>query len=184
MQNIPAFANVALTLFKKWVAKRMKKRYALCVLLAGIVIALDQITKMIITRTIPLYGNMPIVKGFFNLVSIHNRGMAFGLMNQPGNEIGFNILTFLTIGAIIGLLIWYVKLNDPSWSVTIAFGLILGGAIGNLIDRLYLKKVIDFLDFYIGSHHWPAFNVADSAITIGTCLLAYILFCTPLPQKK
>jgi signal peptidase II len=162
----------------------MKKRYAVFGLLAGVIIALDQITKIIISRTIPLYDSVPVINGFFNLVHIHNRGMAFGLMNRPGNDITFRILTFITLVAVIGLLIWYIKLNDTSWKVTIAFSLILGGAVGNLIDRLYLKKVIDFLDFYVGSWRWPAFNVADSAITVGTCLLAYFLFSTPQPQKE
>jgi len=163
---------------------QMKKRYTVFGLLAGVIIALDQITKTIISRTIPLYDSVPVIDGFFNLVHIHNRGLAFGIMNRPGNDITFNILTLITIVAVIGLLIWYIKFDDTSWKVTIAFSLILGGAVGNLIDRLYLKKVIDFLDFYIGSRHWPAFNVADSAITIGTCLLAYFLFFTPQPQTK
>lgn len=163
----------------------MKKKYFIFGLLAGIVIVIDQLTKFIITHTIPIYGSVPVINGFFNLVHIYNRGMAFGLMNQPGNDITFYVLTLLTIGAIIGLIIWYSKLKDESWKVTMAFSLILGGAVGNLVDRLFFKKVIDFLDFYIGSYHWPAFNIADSAITIGTCVLAYILFLMPcLPKQE
>lgn len=162
----------------------MKKRYAVFVLLAGIIIALDQITKTVISRTIPLYDSVPVINGFFNIVHIHNRGLAFGLLNRPGHDIIFNILTFITLLAVIGLLIWYIKFNDTSWKTTIAFSLILGGAVGNLIDRLFFKKVIDFLDFFIGSRHWPAFNVADSAITIGTCILAYYLFFTAQPSQE
>lgn len=162
----------------------MKIRFFSLGFIALIIAGLDRLTKIIISHNIPLYGHIKVIDGFFSLVHIHNRGIAFGLLNKPGHDMIFNILTFCTLIAIGLLLIWYIRFTEKDWKTTIAFGLILGGAVGNLIDRLFLKKVVDFLHFYIGSHAWPAFNLADSAITVGTCLLAYILFFSKENTKE
>ena len=103
----------------------------------------------------------------FNLVHVRNRGMAFGLMNRPGQGLQFYFLVAATIGAIVLLLFWFRKMKDEDYKIIIGLGLILGGAVGNFIDRIRLGEVIDFLDFYAGPYHWPAFNVADTAITVG-----------------
>ncbi|MEE9610611.1 MAG: signal peptidase II [Desulfatiglandales bacterium] len=150
----------------------MKRQYHLLALLALAVVVLDQISKFIIDRSIPLHEFVTVISGFFNLVHVRNRGMAFGLMNRPGNEFSFYFLVAATIGAVALLLFWFSRLKKEERSLILGISLILGGALGNLIDRIRFHEVIDFLDFYIGSYHWPAFNVADSAITIGTLWVA------------
>ena len=129
---------------------------------------LDQISKSVLAYNIPKYASVPVINGFFNLVHVRNRGMAFGLMNRPGHGFQFYILIAATLGAIMLLLFWFGKMKDEDHKITLGISLILGGAVGNLIDRIRLGEVIDFLDFYLGSYHWPAFNVADAAITSGS----------------
>ena len=150
----------------------MKKTTLLPLLSALAVVALDQISKIVLAYNIPKYASVPVIKGFFNLVHVRNRGMAFGLMNRPGHGFKFYFLIAATLGAIVLLLFWFRKMKDEDHNITIGISLILGGAVGNLIDRIRLGEVIDFLDFYVGSYHWPAFNVADAAITIGIFWLA------------
>jgi signal peptidase II len=141
------------------------------------VIVLDQATKFLIAGTIGFYESVPIISGFFNLVHVRNRGMAFGLMNRPDAGISLYFLIAVTIIAVLLIIIWSVRLKHDERGLLFGLSLILGGAIGNLIDRIRLKEVIDFLDVYIGSYHWPSFNVADSAITIGAIWIAvYIVF--------
>ena len=145
-----------------------------------VVIAVDQISKFALSSALPEYGSVPVINGFFNLVHVRNRGMAFGLMNQPGHGLQFYFLVAATIGAIALLLFWFRKMKDQDRKITIGLGLILGGAIGNFIDRIRLGEVVDFLDFYAGSYHWPAFNAADTAITAGILWLAvYSIFRKP-----
>ena len=152
----------------------MKKTTLLLLLPAIAVIILDQISKYIIAITIVKHGSVAVIEGFFNLVHVRNRGMAFGLMNRPGQNFKSYVLVAATLCAIGLLLFWFRKMKDEDPKITVGLSLILGGAVGNFIDRIRLGEVIDFLDFYIGSYHWPAFNVADSAITIGIIWLALI----------
>jgi len=140
------------------------------------VVLLDQISKYVVLKNLRLHESVPVVAGFFNLVHIRNRGMAFGLMNRPDFNFGFYFLVIATLGAIILLLFWFFKLRRDGNRITLGLSLILGGALGNLIDRLRFREVIDFLDFYLGTYHWPAFNIADSAITVGTFLVVISLF--------
>ena len=133
------------------------------------VILLDQISKSAIIRGLKLHESVEVISGFFNIVHVRNRGMAFGLLNRPGaNDIVFYFLLSTSLAALCLLLIWFFKLKKGDDGITPGFSLILGGAIGNLIDRVRFREVVDFLDFYLGRYHWPAFNVADSAITVGT----------------
>lgn len=155
----------------------MKRPYFLFILPSLAVIFLDQVSKLAIIRNIRLYESLPVIKGFFHLSHIRNRGMAFGFMNR--DEVGFSFY-FLCIATLvaIGLLIyWFTRLTNNDKGLIFGLSLILGGAIGNLIDRVRLKEVVDFLDFFIRSYHWPSFNLADSAITVGACWVAVnILF--------
>ena len=148
------------------------------------VLALDQITKHWIASRFPLYETQPLISGFFNLVHVRNRGMAFGIMNRPGADWGFTLLLCATLGAVALLLFWFYRLKSEDKGTAIPLSLILGGAIGNLLDRMRFGEVIDFLDFYIGPYHWPAFNVADSAITVGTLWLAVSLLFYPASRTK
>ena len=147
-------------------------------------VLLDQLSKYIVLRSIALHESIPVVSGLFSLVHTRNRGMAFGLMNRPGSDFSFYFLVAATFAAVILLLFWFTKLKDEERRLIFGISLILGGAIGNLIDRLRLREVIDFLDFHIGTYHWPAFNLADSAITLGTFWVAInLLFYSPKSGK-
>ena len=149
-----------------------KRNYHLMAWPALAVVLLDQISKLAIVRNLTMYESVPIVTGFFNLVHIRNRGMAFGLLNRPDMDFGFYLLVAASIGAIILLFFLFFTLKQDHNRITPGLSLVLGGAAGNLIDRIRLHEVVDFLDFYLGPYHWPAFNVADSAITVGTLWLA------------
>jgi signal peptidase II len=141
--------------------------------LAGLALVLDQITKLVVIAKLAPYQDVIPLTGFFNLVHVHNKGAAFSLLaDQPGWQRGFFIVLALIASAVIVYLLR--KPGKPLFHVALA--LILGGALGNVIDRILYGHVIDFLDFYVGGWHWPAFNVADSAITLGAVLLIYDSF--------
>ena len=135
--------------------------------IAVIVGLIDQLTKITLSRMM-LYGQSDTITSFFNLEMVYNRGAAFSfLADQPGWQRYF----FAGVSLFASLLIiWMLKRHPGQRLFCWAMTLILGGALGNLIDRIAYGHVIDFLDFHIGSLHWPAFNVADSAITIGAVL--------------
>lgn len=139
------------------------------------VVLLDQISKWTVIRSLNVHESVPVITGFFNLVHVRNRGMAFGLMNRPGFDFAFYFLTAAGLGTIFLLLFWFFKLKDADKKITLGLSLIIGGAVGNLIDRFRFREVVDFLDIYIGPNHWPAFNIADSSITIGAFLAAISL---------
>jgi len=134
------------------------------------VVVLDQLSK----AAVRLYfagnaaGQHENVTSFFNVVLIYNRGMSFGLFNGGG---GLNALLFsLVAAAIVTVLIYWLSRVESSL-LAVAIGLIIGGAIGNVIDRIRFGAVVDFLDFHTGLWHWPAFNVADSAICVGVAVM-------------
>jgi signal peptidase II len=139
------------------------------------VILLDQATKWAATRWILPHETIPVVKGFFNLVQVRNRGIAFGVMNDPGSTLQTYLLLGASLLAICLLFWWFKRLGDRGGVLALCLSLVLGGAVGNLMDRIRLGEVIDFVDIHLGSYHWPAFNVADSAITVGTLGLALSL---------
>jgi signal peptidase II len=149
----------------------VKKNLIIFIIGAAAVIVFDQITKAVIAERLFVYGSHKIIDGFFNLVYVMNPGAAFGFL--AGAPEMFRYLFFISITVLAMLLIIYyiLKSKQESLSVIISLTLIFGGAVGNLIDRLRFGAVVDFLDFYIGTWHWPAFNVADSAITVGAVLM-------------
>ena len=158
----------------------MKRKYSLIVFPSLAVLVLDQLTKWIIVRTIAIHKSIPVIDGFLHLVHVRNRGMAFGLMNRVGSDIPSYLLVFFTLVAVFLLLFWALGLKPGEQRMLPGLSLIIGGALGNLIDRLRLHEVIDFIDVSVGSFHWPAFNVADSAITLGTIWVALnLLFRRP-----
>jgi signal peptidase II len=150
-------------------------------LVALVVLVLDQLTKWWI---LSVFGALPPAErgrsftDFFNLVLVWNRGVSFGLFN---NDAGVNAIVFSALAAVIvvALVVWLTRIQAPILAA--AIGLVIGGAIGNVIDRLRLGAVVDFLDFHVGLWHWPAFNVADSAICIGVGL---ILLDGLLPRRE
>jgi signal peptidase II len=144
------------------------------------VILLDQISKQLVLHTLQLHEKVAVIPGFFDLVHVRNRGMAFGLLNRPEVDLTFYVLLATTIGVVLLMLFWFTRIEREDGRVLFCLSLIIGGAVGNLIDRLRFKEVVDFLDFYVGAYHWPAFNVADSAITVGALWLAvHVVFFQP-----
>ncbi|MGH7831467.1 MAG: signal peptidase II [Candidatus Binatia bacterium] len=140
------------------------------------ILLLDQGSKLIVDRLMPLHSSIPIVPGLFNLTYIRNSGAAFGIF--AGTDAGFRVpflvlFSILAIGFIVTML---VRLPEREKRLITAFTFILGGAMGNLIDRIFYGEVIDFLDFYWSRFHWPAFNFADSFITVGVLMTFYRLF--------
>ena len=136
--------------------------------LSGLVLVLDQITKLVVVQHLELHEAIPLTD-FFNLVRAHNTGAAFSLFaDQPGWQRGFFIAVAVIASAVI---LHLLRKTRGRTLFCIALVLILGGAVGNVIDRALYGYVVDFLDFYLGQWHWPAFNVADSAITVGAVLL-------------
>jgi signal peptidase II len=162
----------------------MKKRLILSVFPAALLVIIDQVTKIIVADAIRFHESIAVINGFFNLVHVRNRGMAFGLMNRPDVNIGFYILVAATMVAVILLTYWLCTLETGDNGLRLGLSMILGGAIGNLTDRIRLGEVIDFLDFYINRYHWPSFNIADSAITIGTIFVAFNLFFHGISEKR
>jgi len=145
---------------------------------AGTIVALDQITKLLVDRLLPLYSVKTVVPGFFNLVHARNTGAAFSMFAGSPSALRTVLFAGLTVLVVSVIVYGYSRLKREDAWTRWALALICGGALGNLVDRLRLGEVIDFLDFHVGGYHWPAFNVADSAVTVGACLLAVSLFKT------
>ncbi len=142
----------------------------------GGIIILDQLTKILIQQTMELYQSQVVIDGFFNLTYIQNPGAAFGIFAEYGSHWRTVFLTAVGILAVILLSLYFKKSPSDAWGTHLSFSLILGGAFGNLIDRVRLGAVVDFLDFYLGKYHWPAFNVADSSISVGLGILVFLFF--------
>jgi signal peptidase II len=154
-----------------------RKKIGRLLIVSGPVILLDQASKAVVLNSMRLYESIPVIPGFFNLTHIHNPGGAFGFLAGQSVVVRtffFLVVAFLAMGVILH---FYFKTPPTHPTLSAAFALIFGGAVGNLIDRLRFGKVVDFLDFYIGAMHWPAFNVADSAITVGiTVFVLHLVF--------
>ena len=145
------------------------------------IIIADQISKTFMVNWLDLYERVPVLS-FFNQTLAYNTGAAFSFLAEAGGwQRWFFVLLAIMISA--GLIIWMRRLVHNAKREAIALALIIGGAIGNVIDRLIYGYVIDFLDFYYGSYHWPAFNIADSAIFVGAVLLVLDSFRKPAVQR-
>ncbi len=150
--------------------------------IAGLIVLLDQITKEIVLKKLPFYDSVTVVTGFFSLTNIRNPGGAFGLMaNQPPFV---RVFFFIFVSALFIIMIYFFYLKIPAgyFKLRMGIAMIVGGAMGNMIDRIRFGYVVDFLDFYLKNFHWPAFNVADSAITIGITIFAYHLIFDKMPE--
>jgi signal peptidase II len=155
------------------------RRFHLFIALA--VVCLDRLTKWAVAKNIALHESIQIIPGFFRLTHVQNRGAAFGLFADSPSEWKIAILVLFSIVAlvVVSALLWR---NSHSMNTTgVGLALILGGAIGNLWDRLLSGRVVDFLLFYVGQYQWPAFNVADSAIVVGAALLVIEILFTKSP---
>ena len=160
------------------------KRFYFFLIIAIPVVVLDQVSKIYIEYNFFLDQSVEVIPGFLNIVSVRNRGAAFGFLRDHNSILGVPI--FLVIGFIALVVILYIYLKEDEHFLWRRIGLclVLAGTSGNLIDRIRLGEVIDFIDFYFKSFHWPAFNVADSVITTGAVLLILSLtFQSPSSQK-
>jgi len=151
-------------------------RYKQAAIWAVVTVILDQITKLTIVNVMKVWTGEVIIPGFFNLVHVLNKGAAWGFLDDE--DIDWQRPMFIAISVIavgaIGYMLKSVEEEDK-WMIS-GLGMIAGGAIGNGIDRVWLGSVIDFLDFYVGTYHWPAFNIADCALTIGAgCIILSML---------
>jgi signal peptidase II len=139
------------------------------------ILVTDQLTKFIVDRSMPLHHSIPVIDNLFSLTYIRNTGAAFGIL--AGSAAAFRwpflvIFSLVAIGFVVAML---RRLPEQETGLITALAFILGGAIGNLIDRVFYGEVIDFLDFYWSGYHWPAFNVADSFITMGVAITVFYL---------
>ncbi|ACS80065.1 signal peptidase II [Maridesulfovibrio salexigens] len=142
-------------------------KYFLAGIISVVTLVLDQVTKIAVREKMVLWTSETVIPGFFNLVHVVNKGAAFGFLNRADitwQRNFFVVVTIIALGAI-GMLLKSAEEKDKFQ--ILGLGFVLGGAIGNLIDRILYHQVTDFLDFYYGSHHYPAFNVADIAICLG-----------------
>ena len=154
-----------------------KGKYGRLTIIAGILVIADQITKAIVLSKMALYQSISVIPGFFSLTHIHNPGGAFGFLAQQNASVRIGVFLFASSLAIVLILLFYRQIPKTHPFLSAGLALVFGGAIGNLIDRLRFGKVVDFLDFYVGKLHWPAFNVADSGITVGVAIfLVHIVF--------
>lgn len=133
-------------------------------------LVLDQATKVLVDRTMDIYQSVPVIDGLFSITYLRNRGAAFSFLADFSYRLPFFILVSVVALGVIAAT--FRKLRDDQHLAAAALALIFSGALGNLIDRVRLGEVIDFLDVYWKTYHWPAFNVADSAICVGVTLLA------------
>ncbi len=158
------------------------KRTIPFLMLISVLLVLDQITKFMVSRSIPYGTSKNVIPGFFNFSHVRNRGAIFGFFSQSGSSYVYILLTLASLAAF-GLVIYYfLKIPASDKLLKVTLSLVLAGAMGNLLDRLLRGFVTDFLDFYIGRFHWPSFNVADSCITVGAILLVYIFFFRKGPK--
>jgi signal peptidase II len=151
---------------------------------ALVVLVLDVVTKYLALQRLPPGRPIPVIEGFFSLTLVMNPGLAFGMLAET--PAGWRwVVALLSIGALAVLAVLGLRMLPTGGRLTpLALGLIFGGAVGNLIDRARFGAVVDFLDFHWRGYHWPAFNVADSAISVGVALLALRMLTAPAPSSR
>ncbi len=161
----------------------MPRRLAIFIPILVVGLALDQVTKLLVLYKLPLGGQVPLIPGFLNLVHIHNKGAAFGLL--AGWSAQFAWLFFVAVTGAVLLVLAYLlwRLPDDHWAAALGYSLVLTGAVGNLIDRVRLGEVVDFVDVYWRRYHWPAFNVADSLVCVGVAVLVWVIIREEKPAN-
>ena len=161
----------------------MRTRYRLLGGYALLALLLDQLTKFWVLAAIPEHKSITVIPGLLDLVNIRNRGAAFGFLNRSDIEWQFWLFLLATLVAAVAIILLVRTAQEQPWLFR-ALGLVMGGALGNLIDRIRFRAVVDFLDMYVGDWHWPAFNVADMAICIGAGLACLLLWKSPQPAPE
>ena len=140
-------------------------------IITGLVVVADQVSKLLIARYFEPGESISVIGETIRITFVTNTGAAFGMMRG-----GSTLLLVFSVAVIIGVIVWLFRLRNPAFAKRVALSLILGGAIGNLIDRARMGRVVDFVDIGYGTIRWPAFNVADFCITVGALLLALAIF--------
>jgi signal peptidase II len=146
-----------------------------CLAWVAFIVAADQVTKLSVDHMMPIYHTFPVIDGLVNLTYIRNTGAAFGIFAGSAAAYRLPFLIIFSLVAIGFVVTMLGRLADNQTGLITALAFIIGGAAGNLIDRILYGEVIDFLDFYWGFYHWPAFNLADSFITVGVLITIYYL---------
>jgi signal peptidase II len=152
--------------------------------IAGMVVALDQMTKALVNDFMTLHESRTIVEGLVRLTYVQNRGAAFGILSEAGLPYQSVLFSAVSLLALLAIALYAWRMPVHSRLPQTALALVMGGAVGNLLDRARLGYVIDYVDVYWGAHHWPAFNVADSAITIGVALLVLDILRSPQVEES
>lgn len=160
------------------------RRKAPYLLLSLLVLVLDQWTKWLVELHLGKYASHEVIPNLLNFTHVKNTGVAFGLFAARGDTTATLVLTILGVLALsfVAYYFWIVSVHDRM--LLIALGLVIGGAIGNLVDRVMNGGVTDFIDFYFGTYHWHTFNIADSAITVGIGLMLLATFLQPEPEHS
>jgi len=153
-------------------------------LLVAATLVLDRWTKVLIQKRFDLNESISVIDGFFNITYVRNTGVAFGIFSSISSPAKSVLLSLFTACAAVVVITYSVRSPARNRLLQIALSLILGGALGNLYDRLAYGYVVDFLEFYAGSYHWPSFNIADSAISTGVALLALEIIRNEAPSRS
>jgi signal peptidase II len=159
------------------------KKYPLTIVVSLSVIILDQCTKYLIIKSFALHQSLDLIEHYLTIVYIRNKGIAFGLLAGQGGGTRVILLIITSLFAIAFIFYLLSSLKDRQVYATVTLSLVLGGAVGNLIDRVRWGEVVDFIDFHWYNYHWPAFNCADSAISIGLVLLIIGIFTKKFPLQ-
>lgn len=162
----------------------MKRKYWVLLVTCLVILLLDQWTKYEVQQRLHLRQTVEVIPGFFHLTHIRNTGGAFGIFGGEKGGIGSLFFVVVSLIAIGSILFFFLKVKEDEKTLSLTLSLVLSGAIGNLIDRLMYGEVVDFLDFHLFSYHWPAFNIADSAITLGIGLMALELLILDKKRRK
>jgi signal peptidase II len=155
-------------------------KYRMLLVIAPLIVIFDQVTKILILKLVPLHKSLTVIPGFLNITHIQNAGVAFGIFSQKSSNMKQLLLMAASLMAVCLIFYFYHKSAQESRIMMASFALIFGGAVGNFIDRARIGRVVDFIDVYIGDMHWPSFNVADSAISVGVVVLMFfVIFKKP-----
>ncbi|MGM9941545.1 MAG: signal peptidase II [Bulleidia sp.] len=145
------------------------------IILAAVVIVLDQLSKYMVTANMVIFEDIPVISGFFHITYVQNTGMAWSMLS------GQQLLLSVAAAVAIGVMLWVLMYKKPGRLLQVSLGLMIGGAAGNLIDRLLFNYVRDFLNFYIFGYDFPVFNIADCALCIG---VAFLILDSLLEERK
>jgi len=152
------------------------RRNILFLVTTALLLVLDQMTKAWVLASLKLHEGFAVIDGFFNIVHVRNPGAAFSFLAGASPAFRSAFFIAVTVAAIVLILHYLRRTRIGDTSLVFSLALILSGALGNLIDRVRFGEVVDFLDVYVGAHHWPTFNVADTAISTGAALLVLLMF--------